>query len=94
MSAVDPAQWEKDTVDALEEMLGRLRYTADEVDVSEIRLEGSYPHTRVVARHTPRGGPARTSSYKLWRSAFLGPDGDWTPPGNAALLLYTWISGG
>jgi hypothetical protein len=86
--------WERACLEALQRILARLRGTTEELDVTSIGLEGSYPDTRIVATFTRRGGRKVTDAWELWGSLFRGRDGRREPPSEVAVLIHTWMSGG
>lgn len=90
----DLERWEQACLHALEAMLRRLVGTKEELPVDNVRLEGSFPDTQIVATFAPGAAAGGTKGYRLWGEALAGPDGGRTTPDDAAVLIYTWLSGG
>ena len=74
-------------------MAENLRGTREELNLLSADLEGTYPDTRLVARYSARG-EERQASYRLWSTVMRGPAGGQTPPQDAAVMIYTWLTGG
>jgi hypothetical protein len=63
-----------------------------------VRLEGTYPETRVVVAYwDPREDKERSASYELWRGRrplYVGHEGRRESPYTVATLIATYVHGG
>jgi hypothetical protein len=102
MTPEERSAHEKETLQYLREQLERLNTSPDEFrEVREVRLEGTYPETRVVVAYwDPREDKERSASYELWRAAgcrkplYVGHEGRRESPYTVAMLIATYVHGG
>jgi hypothetical protein len=93
----DPESYERETLARAEDVLRRNLVTERE-ELRDVRLEGSYPDTRVVVTLWDARGPRpyeRTFSARIWAPPNWVPNhGIYEPPNRAGLDIAIRAMGG